>query len=298
MSGGGVTHEGFSDESNWNTGRFRSLGIVTLPAGFEPDLEHELDTLLTGSNVSEFKWSKLRTAKDRFAALKMCDFAVRATRENRLRIDVLVWDITDSRHDLPGRDDIANLQRMYYHVFRNVLRARWPDDSVWRLYPDEHTAMDWQTVHDCLANVSQSFEIEGSLFTPGGFRARLRKEFAIEEVVPASSREHCLLQLADLFAGLSVFSREHYDLYRRGLSASNSQTALFDEGDEEPESSRSLSERCLVLQAFDEACKKHKLGVSLRSQKGLWTPNPENPLNFWFYRPQGEYDKAPRRRPT
>ena len=24
-----------------------------------------------------------------------------------------------------------------------------------------------------------------------------------------------------------------------------------------------------------------------------WTPNPDNPVNFWHYTPQGGYDRAP-----
>jgi len=158
--------------------------------------------------------------------------------------------------------------------------------------------MDWQTVHDYLTSGSRTLDFEGSLFTPGGFRARLRREFAVEQIVPATSGDYCLLQLADLFAGLAVFSREQHDAYIQQISASDPQTLLFDEGDDELEVSRSVSERCFVLQAFDDACKKHGLGVSLRSQKGLWTPTPANPLNFWLYKPQGEYDKAPRRRVT
>ena len=37
----------------------------------------------------------------------------------------------------------------------------------------------------------------------------------------------------------------------------------------------------------------HKLGVSLKTNNRLQTFNRNNPINFWNYEPQGDYDKAP-----
>jgi len=291
-----ITHVGFSDESNWNVGRFRSLGLVTAPIAYVDELETELRRLLETSNVREFKWKSLDGAKQRFAAKKMCTFAVDKACAMQLRVDVLVWDIQDSRHSVHGRDDIANLQRMYYHLFRNVLRARWPNDAVWRLYPDEHTAMDWETVKDCLDAVSTRIELERSLLTGGDFRFRLKRDFGIEEITPGNSREHPLLQLADLFAGLAVFSRDKYDGYQGWLKATSAQKQLIIEDTIEdtkiPNPSRSARERFQVLKAFDEECKGRKLGVSLQTNRGLWTPKPQNPINFWIYEPQSPEDKA------
>lgn len=288
-----VTHVGFSDESNWNTGRFRSLGLVTAPLDHLEDLERKA----RASSVAELKWSRLTGARERSAALSMCDLAVQAACEGKLRVDVLVWDIQDERHDVRGRDDVANLQRMYYHLFRNVLRARWPDDAVWRLHPDEHTAMNWQAVEDCLQSVAQQYAVDRSLFTGGKFRVRLRREFGIEEIRPVSSGRHPLLQLADLFAGMAVFSRNKFPQYRTWLSEREreGQSDLFADDGRQVEASRSMRARFEVLRHFDSLCKKHKLGVSLKSRQGLWTPKPENPLNFWLYEAQHPLDKAPRR---
>lgn len=293
MMGTGITHVGFSDESNWNKGHFRSLGLVTAPLEALDDLNQRLTQLLAESDVREFKWQDLRQARHRFAAEKMCDFAVQAACKHTLRVDVLVWDIQDGRHKVAARDDTANLQRMYYHLFRNVLRARWPDSAVWGLYPDEHTAMDWNTVQDCLEIVADRSEVVRSLFTEGRFRVRLRREFGLEEINSVSSCEHPLLQLADLFAGMAVFSRDRFDAYQAWLAAKDPQSLLFEDRKEAPDASRSSSERFSVLRYFDDACKRRKLGVSLKSERGLWTPKPENPLNFWMYEPQHPEDKAP-----
>jgi len=208
---------------------------------------------------------------------------------------VLVWDIQDSRHAIVGRNDIANLQRMYYHLFRNVLRARWPNEAIWRLHPDEHTAIDWETIEDYLGAVSMRIEAERSLLTGGKFRLRIRQEFGIDDITPSKSRERPLLQLADLFAGLAVFSREKFNEYQVWLRSASGQTLLFEDETLASDPSRRTRERFRVLKILDEECKRRKLGVSLKTRCGLWTPNPENPINFWMYEPQHDEDKAPTR---
>ncbi|ACL26145.1 DUF3800 domain-containing protein [Chloroflexus aggregans] len=290
-----ITHVGFADESYWNTGRFRSLGMVTLPLDCLQAMESEVRQLLDESQVKEFKWKKLDGAKERFAAEKLCRFAVDKACAGQFRVDVLVWDIEDSRHKIARRDDIANLGRMYYHLFRNVLRARWPNDALWRLCPDEHTAQDWRTLQDYLKNKSTSTEVDCSLFTGGQFRIRLQREFGIQEIQAVSSWAHPLLQLADLFAGLAVFSRDKFDDYQKWLQATSPQVRLFDEGNASDSPSRSSLERFQVLKMFDCLCKQRKLGVSLETKRGLWTPKPENPINFWIYEPQHSEDKAPQK---
>jgi hypothetical protein len=291
-----VTHIGFADESHWNTGRFRSLGLVTTSLNLHAILENELCRMLEESGVSEFKWKKLDGARERFAAIKMCECAIENALARKIRVDVLIWDIQDSRHNVPGRDDIANLQRMYYHLFRNVLRARWPDDAIWRLHPDEHTALDWETVKDCLEAKSTSIEVDCTLSPVGGFKVSLRRECGIEEIQPVSSGDHPLLQLADLFAGLAVFSRDRFADYQKWLKDKSQQVLLFEDADHPSYSSRSSEERFQVLKSFNQACKQRKLGVSLETKRGLWTPDPKNPINFWMYEPQHPEDKAPLKR--
>jgi hypothetical protein len=291
-----VTHVGFADESHWNTGRFRSLGMVTLSLDHLESIEGEVWRLLNESGVQEFKWRNLRGARERFAAEKLCSFAVDKASAGQLRVDVLVWDIEDSRHKILKRDDTANLRRMYYHLFRSVLRKRWPDNAIWRLHPDEHTAMDWKTLKDFLERKSVSIETNRSLFADNRFPFRLRRKFGIiEEIRPVSSGGHPLLQIADLFAGLAVFSCDKYHEYNEWLQNNSGQRSLFDEANASSNPSRSSQERFTVLKQFDEACKRRRLGVSLKSYNGLRTPDPRNPINFWMYEAQHPEDKAPQK---
>jgi len=145
------THVSFSDESNWNSGRYRSIGMLSAARADALALHQETLRLLRESGVDELKWKKIRTAKYRFAAQKLIDACGKAISDGHLRIDVLVWDSQDSRHAVRNPDVEANLQIMYFHLFKNVMSRRWPSGCVWRHIPDEHVGVKWDTLHSCLA---------------------------------------------------------------------------------------------------------------------------------------------------
>lgn len=119
-----ATHVAYSDESYYTDERYRSIAVVTLENSDKDNFSRTFGELISGSQISEFKWNKLRQARERFAAMKMIDEAIILAQNRHIRIDVLIWDTEDSRHGIKGRDDIANLQRMYYHLFKYVLKAK------------------------------------------------------------------------------------------------------------------------------------------------------------------------------
>lgn len=288
------SHFAYSDETHYNVGRYRGIGLVTVLREKADSFTAELRRLLDESNVREFKWKKFDSARARFAGCKMLTFALDKTAAGSMRADILVWDIEDSRHKVRGRDDPGNLHRMYHHLFKYVLSERRPDGSTWCLYPDEQGEMDWDSVGYFLDRVSDKVEISKDLFSGERFRLRLKREFRIEEILPAKSEQEPLVQLADLVAGLAVYSREAYERYELWQASTSSQQPLFETASK-PELSLSGAdrERCAALAWFDAECKKRKLGVSLKMYRGLRTPNPANPINFWWYEPQHQLDKAP-----
>lgn len=291
-----ITHIAFSDESYWNQGRFRSVGMVTMKLDALRPIENSLTKLLQDSGLSEFKWEKVRSARERLAAEKLYRYAVECAVCCKVRIDVLRWDIEDSRHKIASRDDTANLQRMYYHLFKNVLRKRWPDESIWQLCPDEHTGIDWNDVHGFLSKVSVEIEMHNNLFTGGKPQLLWKKEFGIAEIQPVSSVQQPLIQLADLFAGLCCFSSKHFKEFSEWQNHNSPQLTIFDEGEEENSNlSASQTQRFTVLKGFNALCKKMTMGVSLKTNQGLRTLNPTYPINFWWYQPQHEMDKAPQK---
>ena len=285
-----TTHIAYSDESYQTASRYRSIAVVTLRATDERAITQSFSEILQGSGISEFKWEKLRQARERFAALKMLDKTIELAIQKKLRVDVLIWDTHDSRHQIPGRDDVANLQRMYYHLFKNVLQRRWPSESTWRLHPDENTALDWETVQDFLDAAGFGFRIDGNLFE-GGFRLRLKRDFGVLQIAQACSEKTPLCQVADLFAGLGAFSHSAYDKYETWLHLQSGQMSLF--GGRECTVSNRERERFRVMQHLDKECKKHKLRVGLKSSRGFKTYDPQYPINFWLYEPQHPEDKAP-----
>src|SRR6185436_12586724 len=136
-----TSHLAFSDETRFNVGRYRGIALVTVARGPQASISGEVGEILLEAGVGELKWQKLRTARDRFAALSVMDCAMRHVQAGDLRIDTLLWDIEDTRHKVARRDDQQNLHRMYYHLFKNVLALRWPEGATWRLLPDEHASM-------------------------------------------------------------------------------------------------------------------------------------------------------------
>lgn len=272
------THIAYADESSYNIGRFPAIALISLAQPEAGQVNNDIARILQQANVAEFKWERLNSAKSRFAALNLIDYTVQQAAAKVLRVDVLTWDMQDGRHRIPKLDKIANLQRMYYHLFRNVLRARWPDEAIWQLRPDEHTAMAWEVVMDYLDTGRLSWEPAGKL------ELRLKHDFQIQEIQPAQSNREPLIQLADLFAGLGSYSRACYGRYQTWQKSPTS-----------PQLSHTDRERCRVIAALDQRCKNRRLGVSLKTHQGLRTLNPKKPLNFWWYMPQHDGETGPTR---
>lgn len=285
-----ITHVAFADESNHDKGRFRSIALISLKKDDLENMNESLIEILNESNVSEFKWSKLRSARVRFAACKMIHSVINKINEGKIRIDVLVWDIEDSRHKIKGRNDARNLERMYHHLFRNVLLNRWNDCGHWHLFPDEHMGIQWHEVHGFLEKKNERVRISQNMFAENGLSFELRS-FGIHKITPKKSHEEPLVQVADLFAGMGVYSRQEYDTYEKWLIDSAPQLD-FIKGDANIYNSTDC-ERFYVLKEFDRKCKLAKLGVSLKTNRGLRSLNPKSRLNFWWYEPQHEDDKAP-----
>jgi YD repeat-containing protein len=289
------THIIFADECHYNIGRYRGIAVVSMGLADMLRLGEELRTIISSSAIREFKWEQLRNARMRFAALKMIDLAIKSARAGTLRIDALTWDIYDNRHQVIGRDDNANLQRMYYHLFKNVLMRRWPRGTVWHLLPDENTAIQWSQLSSFLDNAGSRTDMTHNLLT-GGLVVSLRQEFSVYKITPCESHEEPFVQMADLFAGLAVYSRQEYGVYERWhKDNAPRQVSFFQEPQEVNTFSNSEKERCSVMHELSVKCKGARLGVSLQTHRGLRTLDPTSPINFWWYASQSESDKAPLR---
>lgn len=288
------THVGFSDESHWNLERYRTLALVTTPLSDANAIDVEVRAILQKDGVGELKWKSVSSAKHRFAANHICDFACGSKWRGRMRVDVLIWDTHDSRHDVRRRDDSANLGRMYYHLIRNVIERRWPDARSWRMRVDERNDTDWGTLERCLRGQSrkQKTAHEPSFISmaagPG------RRPLHIEEGI---SKNNPLIQVADLFAGLAAFSwnksEEHHAWRAVRVERDAGQQSLFPDlaaGDV----SNSAWFKHEVLDHFLDIDLPNVV-IRAHGGEGLRTFRPHNPINFWLYEPHSSDDKAPRR---
>jgi len=259
-------------------------------------LNEELKKIINCAGVSEFGFKKIDEVKYRILAEEICQFVIRKVRTNDIRIDVLTWDTQDGRHNIRFRDDIRNFQIMYYHVFKNVLKRRWPDDAIWRLCPDEQEQMDWGDLGEFLEGASVESNIVRKSSGFSKYSLEMKKRFGVLDICPKQSHLEPFIQLADLFVGLGVYSREHYDSIERWLKQNNTQTTLFEMdivGDEDRSFSRSHQQRCPLIASFNSKCKDNSLTVSLEMNRGFKTIDPTKSINFWWYTPQHEMDRAP-----
>jgi len=281
-------HSAFSDDSGHEDGRYNSLGLVTLKFSQYNNLILELQKLFSESGIKgEFKWEKVRTARNGFAAKKINKFVFK--HYNDLRVDVLIWDMQDSRHkDISNIDDNKDLGRMYYHLVSHVFSKRWGNECTWCWQPDKQSSIDWRLLAVCLIGkryktITDLFDVSKNDFW----------ELGLKMIKISDSQKELFIQVADYFAGLGAYSYGHFDKYKNWLNSKSGQKSLFNGTTEKRTLSGSERVRFPLIESFIDQCKKNKMTVGLESTGGLKTHDPKNHINFWLYQPQNIHDKAP-----
>ena len=283
------THIGYSDESHWNRGQYRTICLITSRADVADALEH----CLAEAHAGELAWKNLRTKNTFSTAVDFCRIAIEKSCAGQVRIDTLIWDTKDSRHNIIGRDDAANLARMYYHLMVTVIERRWPTGSSWLMRPDMRTDMDWETLEDCLNYPSRSMKAS---FAQLQFASQDKlQQFKLPHITQVKSSDHPLVQMADLIAGLAAFSWNMHEVYKTWQSQQSRQMSMLDVIDGSSKLSTGNKYKSCTLQHFDDLCSNRQFQVRTAESQGLKTRNPRDPINFWFYVPQRDEDKAPRR---
>lgn len=279
----------YSDESGCFTGRYQAIGIVSGQKIVLSQLSSKLMNILIDKNITELKFSDVRTHSPKIEAAKeFIKLGIEFARLKKIRIDVLVYDTQDARHTVRGRDDVANLERMYYKMLRHICEQC--NQTDWEFYPDEQSAINWQEIINYLNRTKMPRHKPNilSLFEQEKLKINFKK---VEQL---ASHKEPLIQFADIFAGIACFSRENGEeciTWIESLREKN-QLPLF------PEKTKILVEPSLTKRnrfALIWELKKYRLRISLKSRGYLWTREPSNPINFWNYEPQHEKDKAPTR---
>lgn len=262
----GKVFQAYSDESGINVGdRYTSVSVVSGEAEALNYLRDKLRETLRDKNVDEVKFSKIssygspytKAAVD-FVGCVVNDFAIC----NKVRIDTITTDnecLNGEDYDSVSEPD---LEGMYYHVLSHVGR-RW-GCTQWGFYPDENSRVNWS-----------------------GIVSSEDAQFQFSEVKELNSVGEPLVQLADLFAGMARFSHEDNGGCAEWVERSRDEgqgklipSMAWDKGN----IPKLKGCRYKLIGGLYFLCRRHKLYVSLRSEKHLRTWRPQSPINFWDYR--------------
>jgi hypothetical protein len=248
---------GYADETQYNVGQYRGVALVSALAPDAARLAAEVRSILSASGARECKWERVRSTKGRFLAAKLLAWTLDSAIAGRMRVDALTWDAGNSAHAGAGTPYLKKLHQMYRHLLAEALAHRWLDAATWTLYPDEQNALRWDTIAAGLPRLAR--------------------------IVPVESSREPLIQIADLFAGLAVFSRAGYDTYEQWLCLPATQRRS-PSGKPGAGHAGFLSAsdryRCLLLDDFFTCCKSQLPGISLRTNRGLRTYDPERAITF------------------
>jgi len=271
---------GWCDESRYNQGKYRAISIFSHQKEDTDYLISGIGEIVEKSGITEMKWKHVKNDKKSKVVKDSLDFLIRTIKQRKkIRVDVLIWDVEDSRHKVMGRDDIMNLQVMYYHLFENVIEKRWRGTKKWRIYPDRNSSIKWTDV-----------------------RKILSRRYNIEELTEKDSVENVLIQISDIFSGMGAYTWNSIEKYPMWIEKHFGQSKLFEE--EPPATSLTNKDRYRweVINTFYSKIKKLDLEgikgnkaieINTSRKMGFKTRNPEFPINFWFYIPQTDLDKAP-----
>ena len=274
----------FTDESNHSDGDYRSIALVEVHEDIIWSLQSKFTSILKEHNVKKiksFKWMKIQN-KDKFNALKdilECIFPL--LEDGQMNIEVIIWNIYDSKHNIPGRDDTKNLSYMYDKLIKDFAERNLDDNDQLYIFSDQIDSINWEELEEIIFNQNIQIEtyIESFDIIIGS------KKVHIQE---SSTNDDPLIQIADIFAGLAKSSFLDYDKYELWLTPG--QQTLF--GSPEKLSNREKYRFPIYKLIYDWG-KSNGYGISLNSTRGFVTHNFKSPLNFWFYRPQHKNDKAP-----
>ena len=260
--------------------------MIVISKNHYQEVDNKLNEILEKYKIKtkKFKWNQFNSM-DKVNALKeFLQYLFKLMFDNIVHIHTIIWDIKDSRHEILKRDDKKNLSLMYYKLIKNFAQDKLKNDDCLTIYLDRNNSIDWELIEDILPNDGIYNTKELSFCTVGFFKV------FIEE---SNTDENALIQIADIFAGLARTSYEDYGKYEKWLN--QPQQSLFpDEKLNEVELSVKDKHRFKIYKFIDNYCKRKSWKVSLKTNKGFSTfKDNSKPLNFWFYRPQCEEDKAP-----
>ena len=274
-----ISHSAFCDESNYNTGTYRGIGVVSISEVDRPEVEGVLADLMRASNVKELKWKDLASAEDRDAAIAIGKYVVSLARAGRIRVDVLSWRAGIPSDLKTRRNATDTLEVMYYWALKTVLKNKWPGSAVWNVVVDQQSAVDWALMRKLIDPPTRPVYVARA---DEHIVVDDYERFAVSSFHQCNSKAEPLVQVADLFSGASCFSREHAKQHERWSRGQNEE--LLAGKDARDPTSRSRRARFAFMTSLQSHMKENGIEVHLW-RNGFITLNPSVPLNFWHWKP-------------
>ncbi len=238
------------------------------------DVEFEFRRILERNSIKDiksFKWSKFNNNDKVNVFKEFFQYIAPFLLENKIYIHTLIWNVNDSRHSVFPRDDNKNLEIMYYKIIYNFSKTYLNNENFLFIYPDRQNTINWQLIEQILEK-------------KGFYNMKYGREIYIEE----SNTKHAnLIQIADIFAGIGRTSYADYEEYKIRGDINQSILIPFEE-----DLSVKNKTRFKIIKFLHDWTKRNKLQISINKNKGFKSYK-KGPLNFWYYEPQHENDKAP-----
>lgn len=279
--------QAYSDESGINIeDPYTSVSIIS---GEEKELNCLRDRLsqdISDKRINEVKFVKITRHKSTitqtartFINVAINDFAI----FKKIRIDTITMDNQYLFSTFPDYNVEQKLEHMYYCLLSHIVR-QW-NNVKWNFYPDVNSKVNWNKIVLFLNKTRLSKKIDkGPLLLELMFNENPLFQFG--EVKQLTSIKEPLIQLADIFAGIARFSHEeNVDCTKWGVKQKNWQQSEMEVGEDIRISSISLTQECrysLIWELYN-LCGKHRLWVSVKTKKHLWTRKNNSPINFWDY---------------
>lgn len=251
----------FVSGSDAGSEQYRSLCGFSMPADRVEPTGALLRRLMEAERIGRIQWSDLVEKKYRLIAEKCIDQVLEKIVECDLRVDIAVWDSLIEAESDPDPEACDPIAHMVLCLMEEA--ARWRQSpGVWSVYCDARLDIEWSRVRAALADSGSCRRVE----------------------TIASAESPCC-QVADLFAGVAAFSRNRAKKFIAWAGPTEERRVHFEQQREGVLSALDR-ENFKFLGHLNRECRSRSLGVSLMSCGYLWTPNPENPVNFRHYGPR------------
>ena len=102
----------FTDESNHSDGDYRSIALFEVHEDLIWEVQSKLISILNKYNINKitsFKWKKIQNENKSNALKELLKYLFPLLEEELIKIEIIIWNIHDSRHEIAGRDDSKNL---------------------------------------------------------------------------------------------------------------------------------------------------------------------------------------------